>query len=372
MKIKTKLSLMFMCLSFFYFSPVNAGCDACMQAAATSADTQIKTGLQNVEKSAELTVKSTDAVKTALDALETSMKSSSIAHTERVSKGLQGIAAAIQTSYKAFNELQTRISKHAMDTIVETLEQSLVSDYANERALDFDESVALPMSAEVGVQRAKRLRDGYAQSNQMWSKFVDEMAKWNDGSPDDVSRKRTESLNKEDAETWDIMPLLTKSQITEKESKDAQKLITILVNPDPLRQSLEGKENHEYDLKRKLHNAKLGIVHSVLAKSISERMELVPISEKNWAVNYVTAYPGKEGMTSVLSALESDTLGKLVTPEWYVDINTKSRAGVLREQVFQQAINNQILLKMLEQEEQKLTMLALLAASAIEENRPRE
>ena len=101
-------------------------------------------------------------------------------------------------------------------------------------------------------------------------------------------------------------------------------------------------------------------------------MATIPISQEDWGIGYTTAEANDEGKTSVMAMLESETLGRLTSEGWYKDIKTKTDAGVLREQVYQQAINNKLLLKILEQEEQKLLLQALSFAQKLNNQKPQE
>jgi hypothetical protein len=94
------------------------------------------------------------------------------------------------------------------------------------------------------------------------------------------------------------------------------------------------------------------------------------MSAADWQKGYVMATPDADGKVSLMSMLESEAVGRLGSERWYQDIKTKTPSGILREQVYKQAVSNQMLLRSAEKEERELLMLALLAISEIEKSKP--
>lgn len=365
-------------LNIVFSNSAFSGCDPCIQAAAQSANVQMTSSINTVTSSVQSNVSATQALNSSLQAVNSSLQSTINLNSQQTSQGLSAATARIELSIHQNTKTIERMADHTVQSMVSALKDVRVAEQVDKNNRTYSNQMAQPASGVIGANRAPLLKEGLAQSRQIWRKMADNMHTWNTNTEDVGSAgkgiKKAVLLTEGD-EVWNPVPLITKRQITSEESLNMQKLLTMLVNPVPLpaatgEQLISNPKAAEYELKRKLLNAKLGLAHSVMAKSLADKQPLIPMSVDDWQMGYVMAVPDENGKVSVMSMLESETIGRLGAEGWYQDIKTKTPAGILREQVYQQAINNQLLLRLVEQDEQKLAMLALMAISEIEASKP--
>jgi|TARA_R110002072_G_scaffold303138_2_gene495478 D-ribose pyranose/furanose isomerase RbsD len=378
MQLFKTISLSLLILPLTIINSANAGCDPCIQSAAQSASTQMSSAINGVTSSVQANVSATQALNTSVQAVNTSLQATVNLNTQQLLQGLDASTNRIELSVQQNTKTAERMADHTVKTLVKTLKEVRVAEEVDENNKIYSDILAQPLSGEIGANRAPLLKQGMVQSRQMWKQMAEDMYDWTNNTADvDQAGKGIKKavLLKEGSAAWDPVPLITQRQITSTESINLQKLLTMLVNPVPLpsvtdEQMASSPKAADYEFDRRILNAKLGLAHSVLAKSIADKQPLIPISTNDWQKGYVMAEPDADGKVSVLSMLESETVGRLGSEGWYQDIKTKTPAGILREQVYQQAINNQLLLRLVEQDEQKLSMLALMAISEIEKSKP--
>jgi D-ribose pyranose/furanose isomerase RbsD len=379
MSIRKYLELAVISLAFSFASGVaRAGCDPCIQAAAQSANAQMTAAINAVTTSVQANVSATQALNASLQAVNASLQATLNLNTQQLLQGLSASTNRIELSIQQTSKTVERMTDHTVKSMVSALKEVRVAEEVDENNKIYSDALAQPLSGEIGANRAPLLKQGIVQSSQMWRQMADDMNTWNNNT-DDVNQagkgmKKAVLLTEGD-DVWSPVPLVTQRQITSDQSVNMQKLLTMLVNPVPLpsatdEQMASSSKASEYEFERRILNAKLGLAHSVLAKSIADKQPLIPMSDADWQKGYVMAEPDANGKVSVMSMLESETIGRLGSEGWYQDVKTKTPAGILREQVYQQAINNQLLLRLVDQEEQKLSMLALLAIAEIEKSRP--
>jgi D-ribose pyranose/furanose isomerase RbsD len=355
-----------------------AGCDPCIQAAAQAANTSMTTAINTVTGSVNANVSATQALNASLQAVNASLQATINLNTQQLLQGLSASTNRIELSIQQTTKTVERMNDHTVKSMVNALKEVRVAEEVDQNNKTFSGEFAQPLSGEIGANRAPLLKQGLVQSDQMWRKMADDMFEWNNNTEEvdqaGKGMKKAMLLTEED-EVWSPLPLINKRQLTKDESLNMQKLLTMIVNPVPLpsatdEQKASNSKASEYEFQRRIINAKLGLAHSVLAKSIADKTPLIPMSDADWKKGYVIAEPDADGKVSVMNMIESETLGRISSEGWYQDVKTKTPAGLLREQVYQQAVNNQMLLRLVEQEEQKLTMLALLAIAEVEKSRP--
>jgi len=362
---------------FFYSHDVRAGCDPCIQAAAEAANAQMTAAINTTTTSVQANVAATNALNSALQATSTVLTTTINLNTQQYLSALSASTNRIELSIQQNTKTQERMSDHTINSIVTALREVRVAEEVDDNNKTYSDKLAQPLSGIIGANRAPLLKQGFVQSKQMWRQMSDDMHEWNNNT-DDVEGAgkgmKTAILLTENADVWDPIPLINSRQITNDESLNLQKLLTMLVNPVPLpsatpAQMASNPRAPEYEFKRRMLNAKLEIAHAVLSKSISDKAPLIPISPDDWQIGYTMAEP-EDGKVSIASMLESETIGRLSSDGWYLDVKSKTPTGQLREQVYQQAINNQLTLRLVEQEEQQLMLLSLLTISEIEKTRP--
>lgn len=371
---------LFLLLATFCCQYANAGCDMCIKAAAEIANAQMTASINATTAAVNANVAATNALNASVQATNAGLQASIEYNGNLLRQALDASTNRIEISIQQNTKASERATEHIAKTLVNTFKEVRVAEEIDKNNRTYSTELAQPLSGDIGANRAPLLKKGMVQSSQVWKQMTKNMHDWNNDTSDvdqagnDI--KKAVLLTQPD-EVWDPQPLLTKNQLTLEESKNQQKLITMLTNPVPLKSTTDSELSSnpaaaEYEFKRRIYNAKVEVAHSVLAKSIADRHPLIPISADDWQKGYVTSVPDPEtGNTSMLSMLESETIGKISSDGWYLDIKTKTEAGVLRESVYQQVINNLLLTKQIEDEEQKLMLLSLILSSELEKTKPR-
>lgn len=364
--------------SMFHSGSAMAGCDPCIQAAAQAANAQMTGAINLVSTSVQANVTATQTLSASVQAVNTSLQAAIGINSKLLLQGLDASTNRIELSIQQTAKTFERMTDHTVKSMVKALKDVRVAEEVDENNKIYSKWLAQPLSGDIGANRAPLLKQGLVQSKQIWRQMSDDMYEWSNNTSDvDGAGKGMKKavLLTEGDDVWSPVPLVTKRQLTVTESVNMQKLLTMLVNPIPLPsatdvQMASSPKAAEYEFDRRVLNAKLGLAHSVLAKSIADKHPLIPISKNDWQKGYIMAEPDSTGKVSIMSMLESETVGRLASEGWYQDVKTKTPAGILREQVYLQAINNQLLLRLVEQDEQKISMLSLMAIAEIEKSRP--
>ncbi len=351
-----------------------AGCDPCIQAAAQTANSQMTAAINNATAAVQANVSATQALNASVKSTDAAWQAAIKLNSTKFLQALDAATSRIELSQSMLLKTEENLADHQVQSIAKLFQELYTAEQvvASEKMLLPE--IAQPMSGEIGANRAPLLKEGLVQAEQLWHKMDEDFAEWSDNTEtvDSVGRSFLVSkLLTEKDEVFDITPLLTGDTLTKEQSLNLQKLLTILVNPVPEKAmtdaEMAGDPNAaKQELERKLRNAKLTMAYSVLSKGLSEREAVIPISPDDWQKGYTTAQPNPEGKTSYREFIESETVGRMASEGWFQDIKTKTDAGILREQVYQQAINNHLLYKSVQQEEQLLLLLAITAA---DENR---
>lgn len=353
-----------------FSNSVYAGCDPCIQASAQQANTQMTTAVNNATTSVQANVSATQALSASIQATDAAWQTAIQLNSTSFLQGLDAATNRIELTQNQLLKVEENLTDHEINSIAKAFEELFNAEQVAETERMLRPELAQPISGDIGSNRAPLLKQGIVQMDQMWKSMDDNFSQWSsDTETVNLAGESitTSMLLTEDESVFDPTPILNSSVVSQDESLNLQKLMTLLINPVPRKAMTDDELARDpnaakKELSRKLDNAKLSIAFSVLSKGLAEREAVIPISQDDWQMGYVLARPNADGKTSYREFLESETVGRMASEGWYQDIKTKTEAGVLREQVYQQAINNHLLYKSLQQEEQQLLLLAILAA----------
>jgi hypothetical protein len=376
-----KLTFIFISLILFAKQSIAGGCDPCVQAAVQASSTTIVAALNGTAVAAQVNVTATKALTQAISASSSAITTILTNSSSQTLSGMSASTNKIELAILQNTKTIERMGDHTTKTIVDAIKKILVAEEIEENNRTFGKGIAHPMSGDIGANRAALLKEGVVQGEQMWSEMSKNMNDWNNNAVNDVvagSNFGTELFIAEPDSVWSPVPFISKRQITSEESLNAQKLLTLLVNPTPTRAKTQEELSTDRsavkaELNRKLKNAKFGIVHAVMAKTLVDKTPTIPMSINDWQMGYTIAEPDAiSGKVSMSNFLESETSGRLSSAGWYQDIKTKTEAGLLREQLFQQAITNKLYLSLLEKERHELILTALITLEDLKDNRPKK
>lgn len=353
------------------------GCDPCIQTATQTANSQMTGSINNATASVQANVSATQALNASIQATDAAWQAAIQLNSMNYLQALDAATSRVELTQSQLLKTEENLADHEVQSIAKMFEELYNAQQAADAEKMLRPELAQPMSGDIGANRAPLLKQGMVQAEQRWRKMDENFATWSETTETVNSAGEsitTAMLLTEEEEVFDVTPLLTSDSLTETQSLDLQKLLTLLINPVPEKkmtdeQMASDPKAAQKELERKLRNAKLTMAFSVLARGLSEREAVIPISQADWQQGYTTARPNAEGKTSYREFIESETVGRMASEGWYQDIKVKTDAGVLREQVYQQAMNNHLLYKSIQQEEQQLLLLAIIAA---EESRRKE
>ena len=141
--------------------------------------------------------------------------------------------------------------------------------------------------------------------------------------------------------------------------------MTLLIEDAPLepatpQQMSSDSGAAQYELDRRVYNAKSQMLFSVLADYLASRIQVYDHENTDWDTSYAALLEsGPEGNVSEIQLLENEIVGKLGTSVWHENVVKLNRAGLLRERISIQTQRNLMLLKLVRQEEQRGIMEAL-------------
>ena len=353
---------------------VYAGCDPCIQTAANSASSTMQAAINTTTSAVQANVSATNALNTSINTAATALQATLQANQVLLIRALSNQSMQNSTLLEANNKVLLNTADHIAKSVVDALKKSSLAEMINEHKMVWGPN-SLPLSGDIGAMLAEPLKIGEAKSLQNWQEYTKYFREYQaTHSPASKLISQQIKAAKSD-ESFSPVPLLTKSRLTNDEAVQMNELIMLMVDPDPLEpatdeQLVANSQFADYEIKRKLHNAGLQLAHSVLSKSVAERVSHVPISEDSWQIGYTTATPDADGKTSIMSVYDSEANGRVGAIKWFENIKTVTEAGLLREQVAMQAMRNKMLLRMMKQEEEQLALLSLLTIKEVHKNRP--
>lgn len=352
---------------------VAAGCDTCIQSAAQGASSSMQSALSSLTSTVNQDVSATNTLNSTVNTVGNTIQATMTANHELLLQGLSASSKQIELSIQANTKSNELLNDHLVLNLGKVFKEIFVSEQTQKTNRTYDNDIAQPLSGDIGANRAPLLKQANVQSEQIKTQMSVNMYEWLTSPESDSSRSsgaRTSALLLEDNDVWDPTPIIGNKVLTDEQYHNAQKLLTVLITPVPLEAVTDGEMSSDptaagRELSRKLYNVQASIAHSILTKSITDRLPLIPISTDDWKQGYISVENEVDGKTSMLSFLESETMGRLMSEGWYKDVKTKTEAGILREQVYMQAIRNKLALRMLRQEEDRLMLEALNYANKV-------
>lgn len=368
-----KQKLLTLCVLLMVSFRASAGCDSCIQSAANSASNSMSSSLNEITSSVNENVSATNNLNSTVESVGETIGSTIEINHELLSQGISAATNRIELAVQQNTKSAELLNDHLVKSLVQLFKDISVAEQVHNNNKTYDPDIAQPLSGDIGSNRAPLLKQGYVQRRQITQQMSQNMYDWvtvPERETNVSDSARLSALLVEDESVWDPTPIIGTDVITDEEFKRVQKLLTVLITPVPLRalkpdELATNRGGSEYEVSRKLYNAQATLAHAVLAKSVADRLPLIPVDETNWKMGYVTVNGEIDGKTSMMSFYDSETIGRLTSEGWYQDMKTKTEAGVLREQVYMQAIKNKLALRMLKQEEDRLLLESLRFAKSL-------
>lgn len=388
-----------------------AVCDSCMQSAVQAANTSLSTGMQSVNSS--LTSHET-AINQLNSTLQTSYQTMNQTYEQFNQKLIEVIemmgsnsALEIDKTTKTVEIAGDSISLALFDALkqVNTV-QTIIKQQEDYGELSHPQSIQIGTNKSVSLFAASKRKDGL--KNLFGVGFSEYLGNTEIEEEGNRANAMGQLADLEDID-WDITPLLNNQQIVNELSDDPDnpsemtrlmKLMQRLLVPIPLRVATEEElagENasgfQDYEVSRRIFNAKTEVVYAALSDSLIDRVALMPIKEgdSQWNLGYQKdllqpieySWPAaddegnpidspKQKMVSTQAELKAEMTGRLMDEAWFSGISAMNQTGIQREIVYQQALNNKMLLKLIDEEEKKIMLLALKASNDLATIKPQK
>jgi hypothetical protein len=354
------------------------GCDICITKAVIKANAQLQAAVNATNVAVEANVAATQALETTVTTSTAALQSLIEINTQQYLAGLSAATNKIELTIQGSIETDSRLTDHLVTSLVTLFKQLQLAEQVDKNNKTYHPQLAQPMSGDIGANRAPLLKQSFVQTQQIFAKMVADMQLYSNNTTDvDTAGGSIKSgvLLAEDAAVFDPLPFLLEERLSDEQSLRFQRLLTILFNPVPLKAATPDEMASspaavEYELNRKLHNVKTGLAHSVFADMLAQKSATLPLSEADWQQGYVNVIPDESGNISQAEFIRAETEGRLLSEGWFLNIKSMSSAGVLREQVYQQAMNNYLLAEQLKNDRQTLLLEALQQVQTLKTNRP--
>jgi len=359
-----KYLLIFLSIIFFGFQvPASASCDSCAKAALDSARDAIKKAVDTTTDSVKANGKSIEATTKAVD--ESKKLFSDLLQTlsSQELTALDGVAKKITLTVERIANESTKATDTLVSNILKGEKELRVADVAIEGARTFGD-LAQPLSGEINTARSVDLALGFATKNALKTKHIENMEGWLNNNGFLMSKGRERSVLLSSPQYWNPTPLLTKKRLTNTEVSDMQMMLRLLVNPEPKAKvdpkvAATDPVMAQNELQRLKDVALQQVSHAILSESLVNKAPIISMSE-GWQKAYFNLPTDEENKISFEQFFEAETTGKLVNSDWFLDIKTRTKAGLQREQIYQMNTANLLLAEILKAERDESKLLALM------------
>jgi len=358
-----KLSFFLLIVITSAFHPVaNASCDSCAKAALDSAKDAIKKAVDTTTDAVKANGKSIEATTEAVDQSKELFSDLLQTLSSQELTALDGVAKKITLTVERVANESTKSADVIVSNLLKGEKELRVADMAIEGVKTFGE-LAQPLSGEINTARAGDLSLGFATKMALKNKHIDNMESWLNNNGFLISKGRERAVLLAVPEYWNPTPLLTKKRLTNKEVGDMQMMLRLLVNAEPHAKvspliastnPIEAKK----ELKRLKDVALQQVSHAILTESLVNKAPIISLSEV-WKKAYFNISADEDNKISFEQFYEAETIGKLVSNDWFLDIKTRTKAGLLREQIYQMNTANLLLAEIVKAERAESKLLAL-------------
>jgi len=317
------------------------GCDSCLQAAATTANTEMIAALQALQVQLEL-------------------------NTQQLESGLSTSAARIELTV---NKL-TKASGNQFESLITSIDKMYESQTLAREELNRDYQYgpqSMPRSLDIHADRALSLRQAWERQEQIWDSMQDKMIEHQRVDPSTRAKILRKALQATEGSA-SLGDLVARDQLSVDEIAGLDDLLKVLVSTEPTagfsadvvaRDPAQARK----ELQRRIGNAKQQFAYGVLSRSLIEMQPLIDRDDAPWGHTYVQSEGVEDGQISWREFLHDETQGRLQSESWFNDIRHLNKVGLMREQVVLQALRNHILARSVQREEELTVLMALLLSS---------
>lgn len=268
--------------------------------------------------------------------------------------------------------MSAKSKEYNTDTInfitTKSLKGMLISENISANNSEFS-NASMPETGSICANAASSRKEGYFKAFKLEEEILNVQEEYsNELNNIDQAYVATSRLPV-DEDTYNPTLMICEKTISDEDLKLMENLVLYLTNPFPLPMFPEKKwvspDIQEYEVKRRIYNAKSKWVAGVLNKVLASRAEL---SSSTWVQSYahVTSNNGKLSNTESISSLVE---GRVSSDGYYLNIKSLSEPGLNRELVYLKAEENALLFLLSQRRELRNQILAMLVLEKSE--RPR-
>ncbi|MFA0809397.1 hypothetical protein [Microbulbifer epialgicus] len=264
--------------------------------------------------------------------------------------------------------MQIKAYELSTDTINNIFVQSLREQYTarkvSENNLLFSEN-AMPETGEIGAIAALEFKEAYLKTHLHADETTKNQIHYGEEiTPGDISIAQNKKISKSD-EIFNSAKLYCEKTLSNEELNNFQVLISYITNPNPLPQysanDLSSPKGQDYELNRKIYNAKVSIVSAIVYELISHRAQF---SSPDWVRSYVDR-SSNEPKLSITETFSSLVNGRTTSEGWYLNTKLMNETGLKRELTYLESERNALLFLLTQRREWRNQLLSIIALGNI-------
>lgn len=377
---KKALIIILMSVLSIFSTTTYGGCDACMQAAAKTAESTLTSALSSTLASVETRVKLTKDLAQAIKQADININATLTSTNQQFRKSLDASGARIAMEISRNTKAVTDLTTHQVSQMTTTLKEKESAEQKIQNDRDFSQLTGQPVSGDVMVDRTIALKSAMVAREQILDGYMKQTHEINnsiEANDKKLSSRHIKDIAEEDEILFSPTPLITGTQIqTIDEQENTKKFIRLLTNYNPISNTnatdkiSSAFKANERELNRRIWNAKIEAVQYVLADEMLDKVGLIDPTE--WKSAYMEeAQTDENGKVSMAEMLRAEVDGRIMTPGWYKNMKEMGSTGLSREIIYQKATQLKLMWELLKKEDHTLRLLAIKTSMALQEDKKR-
>ena len=340
----------------------NATCDACAKQGIDAASQAMSQATSATTETVKTNGTSIDALKSTVDTGAQTLSSTIQLLSQQELTALDGLATKITLKLDIMAKEQIAAADHVVSSMRDTELSINKANGVLATAEQYGE-LAQTLTGDINTARSSFLASGFAMKEAIKVEHAKSFIKWITQNGFYQSAKSEQLLLLSKDELFDTSAFTSKKLMTEVEVSNFQSLIQLMVNPSPekpitMQDLASDADKAVAAISQRRKNAIDTVVHSILTDALADKAPIIP-TDPSWLKSYMTIPANDDGKVSFEQFYDAETFGKATSADWFLDIKTRTEAGLLREQIYQQNTSNLLLAEILKAERNEAKLIAL-------------
>jgi len=264
--------------------------------------------------------------------------------------------------------MQIKGKEYATDgfnnVFTQALREKFLAEKVNENNRIFS-VLSMSETGEIGANAASSIKESYFKSHQHAEAVASNQEQFGEElTPGDSSFAVNARLTSSE-DVYKGYLIACEKTLSNDELNQMQTLVTYISNPKPLpildhTQNLSSK-GQEYELKRRLYNAKSQMISTIVNEIVSHRAQF---SSPDIVQSYVSR-SSTEPELSISETFNSLITGRVSSDGWYLNIKILNEVGLQREMTYLKAEENALLYMLSQRREWRNQLLASIAVEEL-------